>query len=73
MQKCIIGGGAMVWDGSVRVVGEEAKFQILIGIQQNSEFCWNLLPIRTEPRSCVPFFTIVISLEFRRYIYLDPR
>jgi len=48
------------------------KLQIPVGIPQNSEFCRKLLPIRTEPRSDVPFFTIVISISIET-TYLDPR
>jgi hypothetical protein len=46
------------------------KFQIPIGIPQNSEFCRKLLTIRPEPHSYVPFFTRIISIEAT---YLDPR
>ena len=38
-----------------------AKFQILVGILQNSEFCQKLLPIRTEPHSDLLFFSFLLD------------
>ena len=40
-----------------------AKFQIPVGIPQNSEFCRKLLPIRPEPRSGVLIFFIFTRPE----------
>jgi len=50
-----------------RKVGDEGEASgsnvSLVGILQNSEFCWKLLSIRPELCSDVPVFNILFKLE----------
>ena len=49
---------------------QDAKCQILVGILQNSEFCWKLLQFRPETCSAILILFIVPRLEA---MYLDFR